>query len=258
MTALPSLSGWDVSRDALHRASQVLAAFQKAFSPALPNALHLSLLPTYSGVHTRPLTFGALAFDFAAGEVRCKVGDNDTSFSLTGHSPHTLHAALIDHLSAAGINGTEAVKPSDDDALLVLDTHIGAAYATALWGIYTSIARVRGAWMGSVTPMVVWPHGFDLSTLYFPGQIPDEHAQPHINFGFSPGSAGFARPYVYAYASPMPDDAMTTPLPAPARWTTDGWTGVVIDYDTLRAESQPDEVLESTLKAMFEMMAAWL
>jgi len=258
MTSFPPLDQWEANRDALHRASQVLASFQKAFSPALPNALHLALLPYQTGLRTRPLTFGEMSLDFAAGEVHCMVGAGEARFPLSAHSPRDLQAAVMEYLTGAGIDGTAAVKPSEDDAPLALDSQIGAEYAEALWGIYTSLARVRGEWMGAVTPMVVWPHGFDLSTLYFPGQNPDEHNQPHLNFGFSPGSKGFARPYVYAYGWPMPDNAAETPLPSLARWTTDGWTGAVIDYDALRAQADPHTALETTLKTVFQVLGGWL
>lgn len=251
MTLLPPLIRADSTRDALHRAAQVLANFQKAFIPALPNALHLSLLVRHDGLTTRPLSFGTLALDFTSGEVVCVMRNKETRFVVNGQSPRTLRDTLLDHLAASGVRGIESVKPSEDDAPLHFDSAVGGEYATALWTIYTSIARVRGDWLGAVTPMVVWPHGFDLSTLYFPGNTPDEHAQPHINIGFSPTSAGFPRPYLYAYVSPMPEGATLIPLPSLARWTTDSWTGVVIDYDALRATDHPVAALEDTLRTVF-------
>jgi hypothetical protein len=255
MPLLSPLTDWDSTREALHHAADIVANIQKAFSPTLPNALHLSLFVREHGLTTRPLSFGNLSLNFMTSEIVCLVSETETRFSLQGHSPRTLRAALLDHLIANGISGTEAVKPTDDDAPLVFDSGLGVAYMSALWVIYGVIARVRGDWMGAVTPMVVWPHGFDLSTLYFPGNIPDEHAQPHINVGFSPTSKGFPRPYIYAYVWPLPDHLTATPLPAPAHWTTDGWTGAVIDYDTLRDMESPQSTLENTLRVVFSRLS---
>ncbi len=109
-----------------------------------------------------------------------------------------------------------------------------------------------------MTPLVVWPHGFDASQLYFPGASFDEHTQPHINYGFSPGSAGLPRPYVYAYAHPMPDGVFGTALPDGARWHSDGWTGVVIDYDVLALRGSSADELAEMLRSVHAVLAAKL
>jgi hypothetical protein len=93
---------------------------------------------------------------------------------------------------------------------------------------------------------VVWPHGFDLSFLWFARGF-DEGGDPHLNFGFSPGSPGFPRPYVYAYAHPKPEGMFDFKPPAPARWNTEPWTGIVIDYDALAAASDAESTLETLL-----------
>lgn len=258
MTRLPALHDWDSTRDALHRAAQSLALVQKAFSPSLPNAQHLSLLVRETGLITRPLRFGRMAFNFNSGEIDLEINGQHTRLPIHNQTPRTLHAALLNQLTASGITGVETVKSVDDDKPLEFDATIGQAYAAALWAIYTVIARVRGDWMGTVTPMVVWPHGFDLSTLYFPANLADEHTQPHLNLGFSPSSTGFPRPYIYAYIWPIPENLTATPLPAPARWTSDGWTGVIIDYDNLRAAEHPLTVLETTLREIFSILAGRL
>ena len=75
MTTLPALHEWTTSRDGMHRATQVVGAFRKAFSPKLPNALHLALYIRPFGLTTGPLPFGAIDFDMAGGEVRLSIGD---------------------------------------------------------------------------------------------------------------------------------------------------------------------------------------
>lgn len=68
-----------------------------------------------------------------------------------------------------------------------------------------------------------------------------------MNVGFSPGSAGFDRPYVYIYASPMPDAFFDIELPSQARFVRDPWKGIVVDYDALVRDPAPEARLEQIL-----------
>jgi uncharacterized protein DUF5996 len=104
--------------------------------------------------------------------------------------------------------------------------------------------------LGGLSPMIVWPHGFDLSFLWFARGF-TETQDPHLNVGFSPGSAGFPRPYVYVYAYPIPKGLLDVKLPEPAHWNTAGWTGLVIDYDALAGLPNHEIVLEQTLGTIF-------
>jgi len=256
MTSLPRLHHWEQTRTGLHRAAQVVGAFRKAFSPRLPNALHLALYLRRFGLTTGPLAFGHIDFYMAAGEVHVTVGDELWDIDLKGHSPKSLRAALVNGLNQHGISGE--LPANDDDTPFQVDGQQAAEYTAALWQISGALRELRADWLGAVTPLVVWPHGFDASQLWFPGAVPDEHSQPHLNFGFSPGSAGLPRPYVYAYAYPMPEGLAGTELPPLARWHTQGWTGVVIDYDTLALTDTPELELVDALRGVFAKLSARL
>jgi hypothetical protein len=104
-----------------------------------------------------------------------------------------------------------------------------------------------------MTPLVVWPHGFDLSFLWFRGNDLDEHSQPHMNFGFSPGSEGFPRPYLYSYAWPALSDLTSRPLLAPARWFNGSWKGAVVDYDSL-TDDKPEAQIEALAHEIFQAL----
>jgi hypothetical protein len=95
-----------------------------------------------------------------------------------------------------------------------------------------------------MTPIVVWPEHFDLSFLWFAGQQADDR-HPHMNFGFAPFSDDLDRPYLYAYAYPMPERFEQLPLPEGATWHTEGWQGMVYPYDTLAASTDPDGQVEA-------------
>lgn len=256
MTALPLLQHWDATKNGLHRAAQVIGAFRKAYSPKLPNALHLALYIRRFGLTTGALSFGQIDLFLAAGEVHVTVGDELWDIDLKGHSPKSLRAALVNGLKQHGIQGEMAAN--EDETPFQVDGQQAADYTAALWKISGGLRELRADWLGAVTPLVVWPHGFDASQLWFPGGDPDEHQQAHLNFGFSPGSAGLPRPYVYAYASPLPDGLTGSSLPPLARWHTQGWTGVVIDYDTLARTDSPEAELVDTLRGVYTILAARL
>ncbi len=67
------------------------------------------------------------------------------------------------------------------------------------------------------------------------------------------------------YASPLPlghgwanTQHGKIPLPAPARWHSEGWTGAVIDYAELRRAAEPEALIEATLGALHRALAPYL
>jgi hypothetical protein len=175
------------------------------------------------------------------------------STPLNGNNPATLASALAEYAAQEASRADLLPLPSDSTSQFQVDTTIAAGYTRTLYTVYTALARFRARLLGTMTPIVVWPHGFDLSFLWFRGNDPDEHRQSHLNFGFSPGSPGLPRPYLYAYASPSPDDLTSRALPVPARWFTQSWKGVVVDYDNL-TDDNPEAQIEGLASAIYEVL----
>jgi hypothetical protein len=220
------------------------------FVPPQPNALHLPLFVTRTGLTTGPMPHDSKTHEVGLNFVD---GTVHTSFDSTPVMPMTSpNLQQIEH-KAARLVGKELPNVDTPMPQLFIDPQLAEDYATALYQIYSSVARFRARLLGRMTPAVVWPHHFDLSFLYFIGDGSDEHNDPHMNFGFAPFSATIDRPYIYAYLWPMPEGIMERPLPQPARWFDDDWRGIVLEYDTLVTETDPETVIENVLAGVFTL-----
>jgi hypothetical protein len=245
---LPPLTDWEDTRRALHQAAQVVGAIRKTNAEPLPNYLHYALEVIPNGLTTGKLPDGGeMVLDIKqAAIVYTSTSGDVLTIPTNGKTQVSLMDAVLDAMERAGnpvqpdrakIGGTDTLNA---------DVKTASDYQGTLYSIYTAIARFKARLFGPMSRMVVWPHGFDLSFLWFARGF-DEGSDPHLNFGFSPGSPGFPRPYIYAYAHPKPPGLLDVQLPAPARWNTEPWTGVVIDYDTLAADSDAESTLERLL-----------
>jgi hypothetical protein len=256
---LPLLANWDSTRQALHQAAQIAGAVRGTLVPPQPNNAHLPLFVTPDGLTTGDLHGeGLIDLDFRQRALvyTCPAG-TVTSLPLAGHTQVTLTDALLAAMQATGHPAAPKREKLTGTTALDADARLAADYADALYSIYSATARYRARLLGAMSPLVVWPHGFDLSFLWFARGF-EERSDPHLNVGFSPGSPGLPRPYVYIYAYPAPPDMFDVQLPASARWNREPWTGIVIDYDQLAAQDEPEMRLEADLRAIYAAFAPLL
>lgn len=266
-TAMPTLQG-------LHRGALLLKAVQYLTQSPQPAYLDAALHMLPEGPASGRLPAGGGAqLDLAGGRLVYRAADGTSAaIPLAGRS----QAAVFDDLFArladselAGLLPAEGsletrvmtalqaagrpVPPHAqllDETIITIDPQVAQDYHQAVDAIFTGLARFRAHLGGTLTPLVLWPHHFDLSTLWFPGEEVDDHA-PHLNFGFAPFSAGIDEPYVYAYAYPYPAQYQPPAMPAGARWHTTGWTGAVLPYAVIAAQANPITFLETACQTLF-------
>jgi hypothetical protein len=278
------LSPWQPTATSLHRAAQLLGALQLLARDQVPNYLELSLAIRPQGLSTGPLPgIGEVVLDMQRGNVIHRpTSGADTALPLAGRSQAALLEALLAAMAASGqaatvrLDGRTAsidallaalqarhhpLTPQREDladeTILEVDPAVSAGYAATLDRVFTATARFRARLTGPMTHIVVWPEHFDLSFLWFAtNQATDNF--PHMNFGFAPFSDDIARPYLYAYAYPMPVGFEALPLPPAARWHTEGWHGVVVPYDELSRADDPQAMIENTFTAIYALLAPTL
>jgi hypothetical protein len=273
---LPRLDHWSETSFGLHRGALLLGALQRLTQPPQPAYLELGLQMVRNGLAAGRLPGGGrVVLDFTGGSlVYAPASGAEVSFPLHGSTQAQIFAGLFGVLAqgelsallpdkpqlaervSAGIatHGTRYRPPRPeglwDETRIELDAGTSRAYLEILQLVYTAIARFRARLSGMQTPLVVWPEHFDLSTLWFLGAAIDE-SQAHLNFGFAPFSEGLPDPYLYAYAYPYPPHYDPPALPAGARWHTQGWTGVVLPYEAIAAQTDPAAFVEEACQAIY-------
>jgi hypothetical protein len=276
--SLPPLTEFMPTALGLHRASRVLGALRKLVRAPEANHLELALRIEPGVLSTEVLPGGAtVRLEFAAARVTCALGSQRREIALQHHTTRSLLEAVLEGLESLGAPLVQAdVVQADgsrvdgflralevkglsanfgagnvpDDQALTVDVASSAAFGTALETVFTGLSRFRSRLNGAMTPLVVWPHHFDASMLWFPGASLMDETQPHLNFGFAAYDAEFREPYLYAYAYPMPANFSQLEAPAPWRWHTEGWQGATVQYSDLMTLESVEHAFETINAAL--------
>lgn len=251
----PILDNWESTRETLHQASKILGVLRVATFDPQPNDLQYSVQIEPNGLSTGNLPIGKVFLDFTEGtmEVIPKNGAV-AGFPLNDHTQSSLTYAVLEAFKNSGYKVEVNQEKVSDEKPFKLDIATSRDYAEILDRMFTAYARFRARIAGPMTPIVLWPHHFDLSFLLFLTSKTDEHKDPQINFGFAPFSDGIPDPYMYVYRWPMPDGLAEKDLPKPAIWHTEGWTGARVDYADFARENQSDAVVEKVLMGIYETL----
>jgi hypothetical protein len=279
---LPKLENFQDMIHLLHQAVELVAPIHGALREKQNNWLHLPMHIQPYGLHSGAYpNGGSVAIDFKTCEVLYQRPTGETiSFPMQLHTQATLFNALLEAMQvdiladylAEGegdslaerlllkrINGdkeaaAKKLKLYTHQDKLIIDEQLASDYADAVYAVFTGIARFRARLNGHLTPIVVWPEHFDLSTLWFRDAAMDDH-QAHMNFGFAPYTPGqYDRPYLYVYAYPYPENFVPPPLPAPAFWNPTGWRGVVVHYDDIAKQDNPEGFVETMCREIFDIL----
>ena len=275
---LPKLENFQDMIHLLHQAVEVIAPIHGALREKQNNWLHLPMHVQPYGLHSGVYpNGGSVAVNYKTCEVLYQRPTGETvSFPMQLHTQASLFQALVEAMKVdiladylADVKGDLVegllLKRSNGDKeavakklssythqdKLVFDGQLASDYADAVYAVFTGVARFRARLNGHLTPIVVWLEHFDLSTLWFRDAAMNDQ-QPHINFGFAPYTPEqYTRPYLYAYAYPYPEDFVQPSLPAPAFWNPTGWRGIVVHYDDIASQDNPEAFVETMCQQLF-------
>jgi len=254
---LPKLDNWESTQSALHEVALVVGALRVASSDPLTNDMHYSLNVIRGGVSTNELKVGGeLIFDFATFTLTY-MRDEHASFTIhaTGYNQQSLMQAVLDEFKRLGIELEPSMKLITSDKPFEVDMTIAGDYANLVDAVYTMLARFKAKLRGFMSPLVIWPHHFDIAFIWFATNSINEHKDPHMAFGFAPFSDGIDRPYFYAYGWSQTTGYVEVDVKSPAKAVTEGYTGLCADYDVLNTDDNMTQVVEQILLTHYKNVA---
>lgn len=278
----PELNDWKTTSWSLHQASMLIGPIQNAVFARRKNFLHLPQYIEPTGLVSQTLPKGGhIHVDYKDGSIRYVNNTGEiVRLPFADHTQLSLFEALLAALKQdeladfyadvkadtlveglikklhADKSRIEFLKYEDvahTDSLAV-NMQTASDYADVLYGVFTAVARFRGRLEGHMTPIVVWPEHFDLSTLWFhPDNAEMKDSEPHINVGFAPYTPGlFEFPYIYAYAYPYPESFDAPTLPDPAFFSKEGFHGAVVKYEDLVGKENVIQHIEDLCFGIFD------
>ena len=276
----PSLAyeEWSDTCDTLHAHTQVLGKLAVALAPPEPQLQHAALRLSARGWETHPLPApdgsGALVvtLDLRSHEAVAEHSDGRSArVALTPDRPvGEVTRELIGAVSELG--GKVEIDPTpqeahwsvpldEDDEHTTYDSEQVATYFDAATRAALVLAEFRAPYRGRSTPLHAWWGSFDLAVSLFSGLPADPPSQDFIMrnsmdsqevaVGWWPGDPRYGRAAFYAYAHPAPEEfASGSVAPDAARW--EPALGLfVLDWDDLRASSDPHALALEFLHSAF-------
>lgn len=244
------------ARDALHAYARVLGDWLKSCRPRRKHWWHASLRPSLTGLTTGVVHAG-IDFELELNLRESVLIGRTTEGAqlnevLDGQSAANIARLIFDFLTSNGVDpGLEPDSGSyGGDTLIGYSAEYALGLGEVLNGVNAAMTEFRARIREETSPIQLWPHHFDLSMLWLPGekiegQDPEneEYSDKQMNFGFAFGDEGIPEPYFYVTAYPLPDSFPSLRLPAGTEWKTEGFSGAVLLYKTLIQNSDPEGYL---------------
>lgn len=272
MSFFASLADFEPTRQTLHLYSQAVGVVPRVHGIAHPKWWHISLKVRPDGLTTDniPLPGGgvlALRLDLNQHKLVIASSNGETkSVSLTdGLTGKEMGEWVITAVSHFGLNGTYPREKFANDEPRQYEPEQAKRYFGVLANVARTFETHRASLKGPVSPVQVWPHGFDIAFEWFGNRVErsEEHGEvqefpAQLNLGFYPGSEGTAP---YFYSNPWPfaaNELLDKPLPAGATWHTSGWQGAELPYNELVDLPDAEAKLQQFAKAVYALAAPTL
>ena len=257
MKAIPRFPELDIepavqTRDALHAYASILGDWLKSCQRKRKHWWHASLRPSMAGLTTGVVHAGIdfeLEIDLRASQIIGRTSEGAQLIEMIdGQAAGVLAREISDFLTASGVESglIPANKSQGSDRFSGYSAEHAQSIGRVLSGVNAAMAEFRALIPEETSPIQLWPHHFDLSMLWLPGekiegQDPEneEYSDKQMNFGFTFGDTGIPEPYFYVTAYPLPDGFPSLPLPVGTEWKTEGFSGAVLLYKTLVECSDP-------------------
>lgn len=287
MDSWPQLpyEGWSDTLDTLHMWAQIIGKVKLKLTPWTNHSWHVTFAVTSAGLTTGPIPSGRhcieICFDFVRHrlEVLNEIGEQRT-IELAPMTVADFYTRTMSALAELGcpvrINcrPNEVVDPirfDEDRTHKSYDADAVTRFHQALLQADRLLKLFRADFIGKCSPVHFFWGGMDLAVTRFSGRRAPEHpggipnmpdwitreAYSHqvSSAGFWPGNAMFPHPAFYSYAYPAPEgfgDSLVLPDEAYFDPTLGEF---ILPYDTVRASSDPDEMVLEFLRTTYDAAA---
>jgi hypothetical protein len=270
VSALPPLpESWEPTRATLHAYARAVGAVARRHAIGHPKWWHVSLEVQPNGLVTDsiPLPGGGavqLRMDLTAHQIVVESSDGaSTSVPMNaGLTGTEVGDALTEAIVDLGLSGDLDRSRFENGDPRTYDDAAATLLFNVLVDAATLFERHRAAIEGPVSPVQLWPHGFDLAMEWYGARTEayEEHGEviehpSQVNLGFYPGGDP------YFYSNPWPfegDQLLPNALPGDADWHTEGWEGTKYPYALLVADDDWERKVADYARVVHELAAPTL
>lgn len=258
------------TRDAIHSYARIIGAWSASARKKRKHWWQASLRPSLRGLTTQVVYGGmdyVLEIDLRNSRLHVETVADHHHIPLTGQSPRELANTLNQTLKNVGVQQTPPdYSGLSEDKFADYSVTQAVLIHRAFAAVAASMEALRADMREEQSPIQIWPHHFDLSMIWLPGnkiagQDPanEEYADKQMNFGFVLGDESVAEPYFYVTAYPSPEALAHIPLPNGTTWRTEGFNGAVTLYKDVQTSGDPagylDQLWHDLLRAGQEHVA---
>ena len=226
--------------------SLVLSSLQRAYIPKHPKQWQYGLQINLRGLVTKPFNINGAELNACLDFVTQKVRLGNSNWKLEEYTPPEIEKNILSWLENNGQTTTLEKEKLKGGAYKFSKEQAGN-YAQSLWWIQNQIKNHSEKLSeGSRAPILLYPHHFDLSFVWFP--FDDER---QISIGYSTGDENIKYPYLYLTAYPEPAGFSEIRLPKGVHLQTEGFSGIILPYEELQSSDDP----AATFKNYFDLMS---
>lgn len=255
MAALPPMpEDWEDTRATLHAYSHAVSVLPRALIEPHEKWWHSSLKLTPEGLTTDPIPIPdggtiTVRMDMHSHEVVLQTSSGERrSWPMdAGLTATELGDSLIEAVADLGLKADYERDRFESDDPRPYESEAAAAFYDVLEAVAEVFDQHRVRLDGQVSPIQLWPHGFDLSFEWFgtrveqfeeDGEVVEYPSQ--LNLGIYPAGDP------YFYSNPWPfdvDDLINNPLPADCEWNIDDYQGTKLRYSAIKDDPEATERL---------------
>ncbi len=258
------LAEWQSTRDAVQAYARILGKVRQSLTPPQAHWWHTSLSVAPDGLTTGDMIVDEeteetleVKLDLVAQRMTAVTSQGRRwAMPLSGQPARLLADSLLLTLMEWDIYPEVDRRALAEESTGRYDGAAAQRYLQALSSIHSVWQQWKRELPGRTGPVRLWPHHFDLSLLWFSGNLvpgvdaeDEEQAEEQMAFGFSTGDEAILAPYFYITAYPWPEDITQAALPAPAQWYTESWKGALLMYADVAAAPDPAALLLAYLRA---------